>query len=57
MAKQIKMVLIDLSGTLHIDNTVIPGAVEALNSFEMLIYHINLSQIQVKNLATYYIID
>lgn len=25
------MVLIDLSGTLHIDNTVIPGAVEALN--------------------------
>ncbi|CAK9797299.1 Haloacid dehalogenase-like hydrolase domain-containing protein 2 [Anthophora plagiata] len=31
MAKQIKMVLIDLSGTLHIDNAVIPGAVEALN--------------------------
>ncbi|XP_076618459.1 haloacid dehalogenase-like hydrolase domain-containing protein 2 [Colletes latitarsis] len=31
MAKQIRMVLIDLSGTLHIDNTVIPGAVEALN--------------------------
>ncbi|XP_031827293.1 haloacid dehalogenase-like hydrolase domain-containing protein 2 [Nomia melanderi] len=30
MAKQIRMVLIDLSGTLHIDNTVIPGAVEAL---------------------------
>ncbi|XP_076753719.1 haloacid dehalogenase-like hydrolase domain-containing protein 2 [Xylocopa sonorina] len=31
MAKQIKMILIDLSGTLHVDNTVIPGAVEALN--------------------------
>lgn len=31
MAKQIKMVLIDLSGTLHIDNSAIPGAVEALN--------------------------
>ncbi|XP_015432660.1 PREDICTED: haloacid dehalogenase-like hydrolase domain-containing protein 2 [Dufourea novaeangliae] len=31
MAKQIRLVLIDLSGTLHIDNTVIPGAVEALN--------------------------
>lgn len=31
MAKQIRMVLIDLSGTLHIDNTAIPGAVEALN--------------------------
>ncbi|XP_003704105.1 haloacid dehalogenase-like hydrolase domain-containing protein 2 [Megachile rotundata] len=30
MAKQIRMVLIDLSGTLHIDNTAIPGAVEAL---------------------------
>ncbi|XP_076687130.1 haloacid dehalogenase-like hydrolase domain-containing protein 2 isoform X2 [Andrena cerasifolii] len=31
MAKQIRMVLIDLSGTLHVDNTAIPGAVEALN--------------------------
>lgn len=31
MAKQVKMVLIDLSGTLHIDNSAIPGAVEALN--------------------------
>ena len=31
MAKQIRMVLIDLSGTLHIDNTAILGAVEALN--------------------------
>ncbi|XP_066597038.1 haloacid dehalogenase-like hydrolase domain-containing protein 2 [Prorops nasuta] len=30
MAK-LKMVLIDLSGTLHIDNSVITGAVEALN--------------------------
>ncbi|EZA52288.1 haloacid dehalogenase-like hydrolase domain-containing protein 2 [Ooceraea biroi] len=31
MAKQITTVLIDLSGTLHIDNTIIPGAVQALN--------------------------
>ncbi|XP_076277961.1 haloacid dehalogenase-like hydrolase domain-containing protein 2 isoform X1 [Lasioglossum baleicum] len=31
MAKQIRMVLIDLSGTLHVDSTVIPGAVEALS--------------------------
>ncbi|XP_043226785.1 haloacid dehalogenase-like hydrolase domain-containing protein 2 isoform X1 [Amphibalanus amphitrite] len=30
MMRQIKAVLIDLSGTLHIDNTKIPGAVEAL---------------------------
>ncbi|KAK0182797.1 hypothetical protein PV327_000895 [Microctonus hyperodae] len=30
MANKIKAVLIDLSGTLHIDNTVIPGATEAL---------------------------
>lgn len=30
MANKIKLVLIDLSGTLHIDDTVIPGAVEAL---------------------------
>jgi len=31
MAKQITTVLIDLSGTLHIDNTAIPGAIQALN--------------------------
>ncbi|XP_057338610.1 haloacid dehalogenase-like hydrolase domain-containing protein 2 [Microplitis mediator] len=30
MANKIKTVLIDLSGTIHIDNTVIPGAIEAL---------------------------
>ena len=33
MTRKIKAVLIDLSGTLHIDNTVIPGAVEALNRY------------------------
>ncbi|XP_024870803.1 haloacid dehalogenase-like hydrolase domain-containing protein 2 [Temnothorax curvispinosus] len=31
MARQITTVLIDLSGTLHIDNTAIPGAVQALS--------------------------
>ncbi|KYQ52528.1 Haloacid dehalogenase-like hydrolase domain-containing protein 2 [Trachymyrmex zeteki] len=31
MARQITTVLIDLSGTLHIENTAIPGAVQALN--------------------------
>ncbi|XP_072755059.1 haloacid dehalogenase-like hydrolase domain-containing protein 2 [Anoplolepis gracilipes] len=31
MTKQITTVLIDLSGTLHIDDTIIPGAVQALN--------------------------
>ncbi|XP_018365671.1 PREDICTED: haloacid dehalogenase-like hydrolase domain-containing protein 2 isoform X1 [Trachymyrmex cornetzi] len=31
MARQITTVLIDLSGTLHIDNTAIPGAIQALN--------------------------
>ncbi|XP_015590204.1 haloacid dehalogenase-like hydrolase domain-containing protein 2 [Cephus cinctus] len=31
MANKIKAVLIDLSGTLHIDSSIIPGAVEALN--------------------------
>ncbi|XP_012262305.2 haloacid dehalogenase-like hydrolase domain-containing protein 2 [Athalia rosae] len=30
MARKIKTVLIDLSGTLHVDDNVIPGAVEAL---------------------------
>lgn len=33
MANKIKAVLIDLSGTLHIDNTVIPGAIEALKKY------------------------
>lgn len=36
MAKSIKSVLIDLSGTLHIDNNVIPGAVEALERYCLL---------------------
>ncbi|XP_029177175.1 clathrin heavy chain-like [Nylanderia fulva] len=31
MAKQITTVSIDLSGTLHIDDTIVPGAVQALN--------------------------
>ncbi|KAJ0392780.1 hypothetical protein ATCC90586_004680 [Pythium insidiosum] len=30
-ARQIRAVLIDLSGTLHIDDTVIPGAIAALD--------------------------
>lgn len=29
----LKAVLIDLSGTLHIENHVIPGAIEALNKY------------------------
>lgn len=33
MKNKIKSVLIDLSGTIHIDNTIIPGAVEALKRF------------------------
>ncbi|XP_012285089.1 haloacid dehalogenase-like hydrolase domain-containing protein 2 [Orussus abietinus] len=40
MASKIKTVLIDLSGTLHIDNTVIPGAVEALNRLRRADLHI-----------------
>lgn len=45
MARQITTVLIDLSGTLHIDNIAIPGAVQALNrlnffsSFVFLIFN------------------
>lgn len=33
MANKIKAVMIDLSGTLHIDNLAIPGAPEALKRF------------------------
>lgn len=36
MAKQITTVLIDLSGTLHIDNTIVPGAVQALHRYYLL---------------------
>lgn len=42
MARQITTVLIDLSGTLHIDNTAIPGAVQALNRlsfFSSFVFH------------------
>ncbi|GAB1861682.1 Haloacid dehalogenase-like hydrolase domain-containing protein 2 [Camponotus japonicus] len=39
MTKQITTVLIDLSGTLHIDNAIVPGAVQALNRLR----HANLS--------------
>lgn len=34
MSNKIKAILIDLSGTLHIDNNVIPGAIEALKRFD-----------------------
>ncbi|KAK8725143.1 hypothetical protein OTU49_010719 [Cherax quadricarinatus] len=30
MAKKIRAILVDLSGTLHVDDTVIPGSIEAL---------------------------
>lgn len=33
MAKRIAAVLIDLSGTIHIDDAVIPGAIEALKRY------------------------
>lgn len=33
MARRIAAVLIDLSGTIHIDDTVIPGAIEALKRY------------------------
>lgn len=32
-ARRLKAVLIDLSGTLHIENEVTPGAVEALKKY------------------------
>jgi len=35
MTKQITTVLIDLSGTLHIDNAIVPGAVQALNRYRL----------------------
>jgi hypothetical protein len=34
LAKQIKAVLIDLSGTLHIEDQVTPGAVQALKRYK-----------------------
>lgn len=42
MAKQITTVLIDLSGTLHIDNTVIPGAAQALKRCFFFFYFLAL---------------
>jgi len=57
MAKQITTVLIDLSGTLHIDNTAIPGAAQALNRldfhfgfFIFLIYEYLLQTVCIYNI-------
>ena len=33
MAAKIRGVLVDLSGTIHVENTVIPGSIEALKSY------------------------
>lgn len=41
MARQITTVLIDLSGTLHIDNTAIPGAVQALNRLDLFYFFVS----------------
>lgn len=40
--RTLKAVLIDLSGTLHVEDTAVPGAQEALNRWErfrFLVYH------------------
>jgi len=34
MSSKITAALIDLSGTLHIEDTVIPGAIEALQRYD-----------------------
>ena len=33
MFTQTKVVLVDLSGTIHIDDTEIPGAIDAVNRY------------------------
>jgi ribonucleotide monophosphatase NagD (HAD superfamily) len=33
MSNKVKLVLIDISGTLHFDNTVIPGAVTSIKRY------------------------
>lgn len=33
MAAKIRGVLVDLSGTIHVENTVIPGSIEALKRY------------------------
>lgn len=46
--RTLKAVLIDLSGTLHVEDTAVPGAQEALNrweSFRFLVYHCYLSHL------------
>lgn len=54
MSRYLKAVLIDLSGTLHIENELIPGSVEALNKYFLFFYayirynKLNLRNIQIK---------
>lgn len=53
--KQITTVLIDLSGTLHIDNTVIPGAVQALNRYCLFTFLISIYTYVCMYCATVYV--
>ena len=41
---RIRTVLIDLSGTLHIENEIIPGSLEALNKYIFLEFGIILNR-------------
>lgn len=40
MLKMIRAVLIDLSGTLHIDNQAIPGCIEALKKLNTIVKNV-----------------
>ena len=49
LAKQIKAVLIDLSGTLHIEDQVTPGAVQALKRYKP--FQLNLRLVHTFSLS------
>ena len=44
MAAKIRGVLIDLSGTIHVENSVIPGSIQALKRYGRTVTHLGCSE-------------
>ena len=45
MAAKIRGVLIDLSGTIHVENSVIPGSIQALKRYGRIVTHLGCSEV------------
>lgn len=45
MVAKIRGVLIDLSGTIHVENSVIPGSIQALKRYGRTVTHLGCSEV------------